>query len=233
MRRLCTICARGGSKGVPGKNIRLMLGKPLLVHSIDHAKASGQFERVAVSSDSGAILAVAKGAGADDLIERPSELASDSAGKIPAIHHALSVIEGRYAVVYDTLVDLDATSPLRTAGDIAGAVRLLESRRVSSVITGSPSHRSPYFNLVEEAVDGSVRVAKQAPAEFVRRQDVPPTFDMNASVYVWCADAFRRDPRVFYSDTLLYEMPRERSLDIDSELDFAIVEFVGGLASKR
>jgi len=233
MRRLCTICARGGSKSVPGKNIRLMLGKPLLVHSIDHAKASGQFERVAVSSDSGAILAVAKGAGADDLIERPSELASDSAGKIPAIHHALSVIEGRYAVVYDTLVDLDATSPLRMAGDIAGAVQLLESRRVSSVITGSPSHRSPYFNLVEEAPDGSIRVAKQSPAEFLRRQDVPPTFDMNASVYVWRADAFRRDPRVFYPDTLLYQMPRERSLDIDSELDFRIVEFVGGLASKR
>jgi N-acylneuraminate cytidylyltransferase/CMP-N,N'-diacetyllegionaminic acid synthase len=228
MKRLCTICARGGSKGVPGKNIRPLLGKPLLVHSIDHARASGQFERIAVSSDSDAILEVARSGGADDLIERPIELATDGAGTVPAIHHALAAVEDRHHVRYDTLVDLDVTSPLRSVDDILGAIRLLEGRGVSSVITGSPSHRSPYFNLVEEAADGSVQVAKTLPTEILRRQDVPRTFDMNASIYVWRADAFRRDPRVFYPDTRLYEMPRESSFDIDCELDFAIVEFLMG-----
>ena len=226
MRRLCTICARGGSKGVPAKNIRSLMGKPLLVHSIHHAKASGQFERIAVSSDSGAILEIARSAGADDLIDRPPQLATDCAGKVPAIHHALLSIEERHGLTFDTLVDLDVTSPLRTTDDIVGAIRLLEANAVSSVITGSVSHRSPYFNLVEETACGSVEVAKRPPATVLRRQDVPRTFDMNASIYVWQGDAFRRDPKVFYADTRLYEMPSKRSLDIDSEFDFELVEML-------
>ena len=149
MRRLCTICARGGSKGVPGKNVRLLAGKPLIAHSIAQAHASGLFERVAVSSDNAPILDAARAAGADDLIERPAELATDTAAKVPVIRHAQEAIEARHGR-YDTFVDLDATSPLRIPADIRAAVELLESRRVSSVITGAPSHRSPYFNLVEE-----------------------------------------------------------------------------------
>jgi len=226
MIRLCTICARGGSKGVPGKNIRLLAGKPLIAHSIDQARQSGLFERIAVSSDSEAILKAAHDAGADDLIERPAELASDSAGKVPAIHHALTTVEARRSIVFDLLVDLDATSPLRDADDIVGAVALQHEADVKSVITGSRSHRSPYFNLVERTADGSVRLAKSLPSGVLRRQDAPATFDMNASVYVWKADVFRSDPKVFYDDTRLFEMPAERSHDIDSLLDFDIVEFL-------
>src|SRR4051812_14736894 len=124
MKRLCTICARGGSKSVPHKNIKPLFGKPLLVHSIEQAKASGMFERVAVSSDSDAILAVAAEAGVDDVIKRPAEMATDAAGKIPAIHHALVAVEARHGTRYDILVDLDATSPLRNLNDIAGAIDL-------------------------------------------------------------------------------------------------------------
>ena len=224
MKRLCTICARGGSKGVPGKNIRNLHGKPLIVHSIERARQSGLFERIAVSSESQEILAVAKAAGADDLIERPADMASDTAAKIPAIHHALATVEKQTGTRYCTLVDLDATSPLRTEDDIRGAVALLEKAKLSSVITGAASHRSPYFNLVEERADGSIGVAKTPGANVVRRQDAPRTFDMNASIYVWNADIFRQNPKVFYDDTRLFEMPAERSHDIDSELDFDIVE---------
>lgn len=224
MKRLCTICARGGSKGVPGKNIRRLMGRPLIAHSVGQALASGLFERVAVSSDSSSILAAAGAAGAHELIERPADLASDHAAKIPAIRHAVETVERRTGLTYDTLVDLDATSPLRAIADIAGAVALLESSGVSSVITGAPSHRSPYFNLVEETASGAVAVSKTPPTSVVRRQDAPRTFDMNASIYAWNAAAFRADSRVFYPDTRLFEMPPERSQDIDSELDFSIVE---------
>jgi len=226
VRRLCTICARGGSKGLPNKNIRPLLGKPLLAHTIGQARASGLFERIAVSSDSAEILALADASGVDDAIERPPELASDIAAKVPAIRHALVSVEARHSVRYDTLVDLDVTSPLRLPDDIRGAVALLESTDVSSVITGAPSHRSPYFNLVEAAPDGSVGLCKPMPSGPVRRQDAPSTFDMNASIYAWNAGTFRADPRVFYPDTRLFEMPIERSHDIDSAIDFDIVELL-------
>ncbi len=226
MKRLCTICARGGSKGVPHKNIRPLFGKPLLVHSIEQAKASRMFERVAISSDSDGILAIAAQAGIDDVVKRPAEMATDTAGKIPAIHHALITVEARHNTRYTILVDLDATSPLRNLDDIAGAIDLQQKSGAKSVITGAPSHRSPYFNLVERAPDGSVRLSKALPDKIERRQDAPATFDMNASIYVWDAEKFRADPRTLYDDTRLFEMPPERSLDVDSPLDFEIVEFL-------
>lgn len=224
-KRLCTICARGGSKGVPGKNIRPLLGKPLIAYSVEQARASGLFDRIAVSSDSPDILAAAKAAGAHSLVERPDHLASDVAAKAPAILHALESVERETGTTYDTLVDLDATSPLRTPEDIRGAVMLLERDRLPSVITGASSHRSPYFNLVEEGPDGSIAPSKRA-ASVVRRQDAPRTFDMNASIYAWDTAVFRRQPQVFYEGTRLFEMSAERSWDIDSEFDFGIVESI-------
>lgn len=224
MKRLCTICARGGSKGVPGKNIRPLLGKPLIAWSVEQALASGLFEHVAVSSDDDAILNAAERAGAKLLIRRPDDLATDNAAKAPAILHALTTAEERLDYRFDVLVDLDATSPLRLVEDIAGAVSLLEKTGCTNVITGASARRSPYFNLVERASDGSVHLSKAG--QVVRRQDAPAAFDMNASIYVWRRDAFAADPRVFYDDTKLFEMPDERSQDIDSELDFKIVELI-------
>lgn len=227
MNRLCTVCARGGSKGVPGKNIRMLGGKPLIAHTIEQARASGLFACIAVSSDSEEILEVARQYGADQLVTRPLILASDTAAKVPAIRHAQEVVE-EGGTRFDTFVDLDATSPLRLPSDIVGAVHLLEASGVSSVLTGALSHRSPYFNMVEEQADGSVALVKPPPASVTRRQDAPRTFDMNASIYVWNADTFRKNPSVFYPDTRLFEMPSERSRDIDSELDFRIVELILG-----
>jgi NAD(P)-dependent dehydrogenase (short-subunit alcohol dehydrogenase family)/CMP-N-acetylneuraminic acid synthetase len=226
MKRLCTICARGGSKGLPNKNLRPLLEKPLIVHTIERARESGIFDCIAVSSESREILAVAEANGVDYPIERPPELAADTASKLPAILHAMLAVEAKRGLRYDTLVDLDATSPLRLAQDIRGAVDLLERNRVSSVITGATSHRSPYFNLVEEMADGSVRLAKPLEGAPYRRQDVPPTFDMDASIYVWDAAVFRHDQKVFYPDTRLFKMPVERARDIDSDLDFEIVELM-------
>jgi len=225
MKRLCTICARGGSKGVPGKNIRPLGGAPLIAHSIGQARDSGLFELVAVSSDSPEILAAARAWGADMALERPPELASDTAGKLPAIRHAWTTVEARRGERFDVLVDLDCTSPLRLPGDIKGAVRLLEESGARNVITGTPAHRSPYFNLVE-LEDGVVRLSKTLPRPVLRRQDAPACYDMNASIYAWTREPFLSAPFVFGPDTRLYEMPRARSLDIDAEEDFAMVELL-------
>ena len=223
---LCTICARGGSKGVPGKNVRELLGIPLIAHSIGQARASGLFETIAVSSDSAEILHTAQCFGADVLIQRPEEMASDTASKLPAIRHCVESAERAVGRRFPVFVDLDATAPLRLPEDIVGAVRLLEGTNVSSIITGALARRSPYFNLVEIDENGVVRVVKPLDRPIIRRQDAPRCYDMNASIYVWQRDRFLEAPSVFYDDTLLYEMPEDRSIDIDSELDWEIVKLV-------
>ncbi len=224
VKRICTICVRGGSKGLPGKNMRPLLGKPLLAWTVEQAKRSGLFDCIAVSSDSPELLAIGRQAGADETIDRPAELASDTAGKLPAIVHAVTAVETRRGTRFDMIVEMDATAPLRLNADITGAVALAEAHAPANVITGSPAHRSPYFNLVERAGDGHVRLVR--PGAFLRRQDAPACFDMNASIYVWPRDRFMAEPKVFYDDTLLFEMPTERSHDIDSALDFEIVELL-------
>lgn len=226
MTRLCTICARGGSKGVPGKNLRVLRGKPLVAHSVGHALETGLFDAVAVSSDSPAILDAALEAGATYAIRRPDELASDTAGKVPAIVHCVRETETLAGRTFDVLVDLDATAPLRIAADVRGAVELLEAKKASSVITAAPARRSPYFNLVETDAQGRVFLSKPLAQGVLRRQDAPRCFDMNASVYVWRREVFLAAPAVFYPDTYLYEMPEERSHDIDTELDFEWVRYL-------
>ena len=210
---------------MPGKNLRLLQGKPLIAHTIEQARRSGLFDAVAVSSDGPEILEVARRSGADVLVTRPAEMASDTAPKAPAILHCLLAAEGELGRQFPVFADLDATSPLRTPQDIQGAVSLLESRGVSNVITGAPAHRSPYFNLVELDGRGVARLSKPG-ADVVRRQDAPRCYDMNASIYVWRRDAVLAAPAVFYNDTRLFEMPEERSTDIDSALDWEIVQLL-------
>lgn len=226
MNRLCTICARGGSKGVKGKNLRLLLGKPLLAYSIEQAKASGLFAMIAVSSDSDLILDTARDYGADHLIKRPDELATDQAAKLPVIQHCVAEVERLQDQAFDTIVDLDATSPLRTVDDIRAAVALQEVGEAMNVITAMLARRSPYFNLVELNAAGFVELSKPLAVPVVRRQDAPKCFDMNASIYVWRRNVLFENKSIFTDRTALYVMPEERSIDIDSELDFAFVEFI-------
>ena len=226
MKRLCTICARGGSKGVPNKNIRQIGGKPLIVHSVLQAQLSGLFEAIAVSSDSPEILNISKKSGVDHLIFRPQDLASDSAPKLPAIQHCVNEVERISGENFDVIVDLDVTSPLRLTKDIEGAVRLLEEKNVSNVITGCPARRSPYFNLVERDEDDYVRLSKPPEQIITRRQDAPECFDMNASIYVWKREGLIGRKSIFNADTLLFVMPEERSIDVDHEWEFEYVEFL-------
>lgn len=226
MSLVCTICARGGSKGVVGKNARDLLGRPVLAWSIAQARETDLFDAIAFSSDSDALLDAALKAGADIAVRRPDEMATDTAPKLPAIRHCLEQAIAQMGTTPEIFVDLDVTSPLRLPSDITGAVALLRESGAHNVITGAPARRSPYFNLVEQRADGSVGLSKSANPPVTRRQDAPRCFDMNASIYVWRVAPFLEQPAVFYPDTRLFEMPEERSIDIDSDLDFALVELL-------
>lgn len=226
MNIICTICARGGSKGVTGKNLQDICGRPLIAHSISQAWESGVFEHVVVSSDSEAILQTAHSWGADILVRRPAELATDVAPKLPAIEHALLQAEIQSRQQFDIVVDLDATSPLRNSNDIRGAIQLLKESGASQVISGAASRRSPYFNLVELTHYGTVSIAKQATTPIVRRQDSPKCFDLNGSVYVWTRSGLLNRTFPFNADARLYVMDEDRSFDIDSELDLLIVRYL-------
>ena len=227
MKRLATICARGGSKGVADKNIRLLAGKPLIAYTIEQARASGVVTTVAVDSDSDRILECGKEWGADLVIKRPADLADDFAPKLPAIRHCATAAEERTGHVFDTIIDLAVTSPLRTAEDIAGAVGMLERDGIANIVSATPARQSPYFAIVETDEAGTIRYSKAPPTPLVRRQDAPPCFDLNGAVYVWTRDAlFADDDRVVGPETRLFVMPAERSLDIDTELDFRIAELL-------
>ena len=226
IKRLATVCARGGSKGLPGKNLRPLLGSSLVERAVFQALDTKLFDLVVVSSDEHDILNEGRSAGAGLVLERPAHLASDTASKMSAIQHAVHKAESNFGSHFETIVDLDATSPLRSLEDIKGAVTLLEENQVSSVITGSLARKIPYFNMVEINDAGYVVLSKPTSPVIERRQDCPPCYDMNAAVYVWRREMFMQNPMVFYPDTMIYVMPEQRSYDIDTALDFEFVELV-------
>lgn len=227
MKVLCTICARGGSQGVKNKNVISLRGKPLIAHSILQAKKSELFNAIAVSSDSKKILICAKKWGADYLIDRPDEMATSTAAKIPAIQHAVLEAEKLASHQFDIIVDLDTTSPLRTVEDLKASFHLLlKNKNAVNLITGCPARKSPYFNLVEADTNGFVKLSKTPEKPIARRQDSPACYDMNASIYIWKRSALFEDSSVVSDRTILYVMPEERSVDIDTPLDLAFVRLL-------
>lgn len=225
---LCTICARGGSKGVKNKNIKNLCGKPLIAHTIDQAKSTELFDHIVISTDSDDIAQVAREYGAEVFFKRSAEMASDTAGKLDVIRDAFKRSEAYYQKQFDYLVDLDATAPLRSVSDIVDSFQQCVSDDNDNLFSAMPSRRSPYFNLVEKNSDGRVGLSKTLPNAVVRRQDAPQTFDMNASIYIWKRDTILKETTIFLDKTGLYVMPEERSIDIDTELDFEFVSFLMG-----
>ena len=224
--RISTICVRSGSKGLPGKNKRLLDGIPLYAHSILQAKRTEMFDEIIVSTDDDEILGGSVKYGATAIVKRPSSLSSDLAGKPETVSHAVLERERILNVNFKTIVDLDATSLLRSCKDICNAIRKLEESRVESVLSATISRRNPYFNMLELDNKGRVHLAKEPFKPFLSRQNAPQVFDMNAAVHVWNRDSLINNPKILYESTLIYEMPQERSHDIDTEIDFKIVEFL-------
>jgi CMP-N-acetylneuraminic acid synthetase len=222
MKTIATICARGGSAGVLRKNIRPLLGKPLIVHTIKQALACDRIDAVYVSTDSREIGEIARQAGAQVPFLRPAELATASAPKIPVIQHLVEAVE-RSGVAISTIVDLDPTSPLREAGDILACIEMLDEA-TDVVISGYEAEKNPYFNMVEYQPDGNVALVKRPASPITGRQQAPKVYAMNASIYVWHRRSLSE--RLWGGRVKLYVMPRERSIDIDTPLDFEIVELL-------
>ena len=227
---------RSGSTGLKGKNIKLINGKPLMYYTIKQAIKSKIFDNIVVSTDSKKILAKAKSYGAEGWFIRPKRLATSTCSKILVIKHALKESEKFYNKKFKFIVDLDVTSPLRTSKDIINAYKNFIKKRGDVLVTGAKSKKNPYFNVVE-IVNNKVKKVKNLKKRIFRRQDAPVTYDMNASIYIYCRNILINSKvnyktviealeRVEKGKAIFYEMPASRSIDIDSEFDFKLVKFL-------
>ena len=225
MNIICVIGARGGSKGLPGKNVRPLLGKPLIAWSIEQAKACPEISRVVVSTDNDAIAAVARDYGADVPFVRPPELASDTAGKWDVWQHALEACERHYGAPVDVYVDLDCTSPLREVEDISRAIAQFVSSGADAVFSVCEARKNPYFNMLE-IEDGCQRICKALPRPIVRRQDAPRVLEHVASIYVLSPAYLRLGTGLLSGCTQGYDIGQAKSFDIDSDVDFDLVAFL-------
>lgn len=228
---LCVIGARGGSEGLPGKNIRPLRGKPLIAWSIEQARATPEIDRVVVSTDSPAIADAARKAGADVPFMRPAELAGSTVGKFQVWQHALSACSAHYAEAYEAFVDLDCTNPLRESKDISAAIRQFRegrSRGVDAIFTICEARKNPYFNMVETDAAGALRMSKQLAGTVVARQAAPAVYEHVASIYVLDPAYLQRANHLLDGHAEGYDIGPEKSFDIDSELDFRIVDLLMG-----
>ena len=211
---------------MPGKNLRELRGRSLVARSVEQARATRLFDIVAVSSDSSAILDRGREAGADLAIVRPAHLAAGDVPRVQAIVHAVQVGERLTGIRFDVIVELPPTAPLRSLDDISAVVDLLERSGHSSVITTTPAGRNPYYNMVERIPGAGVRIVKQLADPPVHRQGAPDCYDMNDAVWAWQRRCLLDDPAVLHTDTLMHVMPRERSVDVDTELDLRFAELL-------
>ena len=216
---------RGGSQGVKNKNFKLINGKPLMYYTIKQAIKSKIFDHIMVSTDSKKMLKIAKSYGADGWFLRPKKLALNSSSKIPAIKHALFQAEKFYNKKFEIIIELDATSPLRKIEDILDAYKFFVKKKANMLITGCKSRKNPYYNMIE-IVNNKLKITKKFKKNIYRRQDAPKTYDCNASIYIWNRKSLINFKSFFTKKTVFYEMPENRSIDIDSKLDFQLVEFL-------
>jgi len=223
---LAVVPARGGSKGLPGKNVRPLLGLPLLVHSLRLAALCPEIERTVVSTDSEEIAATAREFGGEVPFMRPRELASDDAPMLPVLQHALSQLD-REGSSYELLLLLDPTSPGRLPEDVARAHALLErSPDADGVVAVSEPPFNPFWHAVVER-DGLIEPLIADVPVFARRQDVPRVLRVNAALYLFRAEFLRREREAWQNGRhVALEIPDIRAFHIDSEEDFRVAEAV-------
>ena len=217
-RVLALIPARGGSKGLPGKNIRPLAGKPLIAWSIDAARASAWVTEIVVSSEDAAILAAARAHGVATPFVRPAELAQDDTPSLAVVWHALE-----HLPEFDWLVLLQPTSPLRSAEDIDGALARCWALNAPACVSVSDAPCTPWWLF---RLDGEHRLHSFMPESErpQRRQDAPTLHTLNGAVYVARVDWLRQTRSFLSAETRAWPMPAERSVDIDSLLDFQLAE---------
>ena len=228
MNILVTICARGGSKGVPGKNIKEIGGKPLIAYTVELAKAVQEkfAAKVSLSTDNLEIKELSESIGLKTDYIRPAHLATDSAGKIDAIRDLILFEERNLGYEYDYILDIDITSPLRTIRDINKAFKIfIANSDALTLFSVNKASRNPYFNMVEENLTGFYSLIKKSPkGEIMSRQSAPMVYDLNASFYWYKRSFFKTNLTSPITDkSLIYEMPHI-CFDLDHPIDFIFLE---------
>ena len=233
MRILITLCARGGSKGIPKKNIKLLNGIPLIGYSIQVAerfkKHVENFAEVDIdlSTDSEEIKEVARQQGLSTNYTRPDVMANDTAGKIDSIYELKNFNEAKHGVSYDYVLDLDVTSPLRTLQDLLDAFQIIQDNEEAyNLFSVNPAARNPYFNMVEQNENGFYNVCKKLDSNVLSRQAAPKVYELNASFYFYKKSFFEQNFKSVYSGkSLIYEMPH-LCFDLDHLIDFEFMEYL-------
>lgn len=224
MQIVALICARGGSKGLPGKNIRLLGGRPLIGWAISQAKALPDISRVIVSTDSFEIAEVARREGAEVPFMRPTDLALDNSPEWLVWRHALNYLRQDAGCYPDALVVVPATAPLRQSSDIQRCIDVFSEGQVDMVITVTDSQRSPYFNMTRVMPDGNSALVIPPDGRVTRRQDAPVVYDMTTVAYVARPEFVMQNNGIFEGRVRQVHVPLERALDIDTPLDFRIAQ---------
>jgi N-acylneuraminate cytidylyltransferase len=221
------IFARGGSKGVPGKNIRSLHGRPLITWSIAHALAVPRIRRLIVSTDDLEIAQVAREAGAEVPFMRPPEFARDDSPEWLAWRHALQWLQQDEGRLPDAMVSIPATAPLRQPMDIDNCIDAFVGGDADVVVAVTDAHRNPWFNMVTLSADGYARLVNSPiPGTVMRRQDTPLVYDLTTVAYVVRPEFVLARPGIFAGRVKAIRVPPERALDIDTLLDFRMAEFL-------
>jgi len=224
MNAVAIIFARGGSKGLPGKNIRLLGGKPLIAWSIEQALSIKRIIRVIVSTDSEEIAEVARQYGAEVPFIRPEKFSKDDSPEWLAWQHAIKYLMEETEVLPELMISLPATAPLRIEIDIENCLDEYEKGGSDVIITVTDAHRNPYFNMVKTNEDGTVGILNSIDSKISRRQDAPEVYDMATVCYVVKPKFVIDNSSIFEGRVKAVHIPSERAIDIDTLLDFQITE---------
>lgn len=222
MNSIAFIFARGGSKGLPGKNIKPLLGKPLIQYAIEVAQQTPEINTVYVSTDDNDIAQCAKMAGAEIII-RPPELATDQAPEWAAWQHAIGYVKKKKGN-FDIFVSLPVTSPLRISEDVSRAIAQLKQSKADLCLAVTPANRNPYFNIVTRNKNNKVSLVNPLSTGVHRRQDAPVVFDITTVVYAAKVKFILQQQNLFSGDITSIEVPKERAVDIDDIYDFMLAE---------
>ena len=220
------IFARGGSKGLPGKNIKPLAGKPMIAWAIEQALAVSQIGRVIVSTDDVDVSNVAQMYGAQVPFMRPAYLASDTASEWDAWRHALEIMREMEGALPDPFISVPATSPLREPEDIQQGLALYEQGDCDAVVAVTAAHRNPWFNMVKMGERDYIELVNKSGLNVARRQDTPVVFDMTTCVYVASPQYILEKDGLFSGRVKASQIPIDRAIDIDTPYDFEIANFL-------
>ncbi len=231
MKTIAFIFARGGSKGLLRKNIRVLGDRPLIAHSITIAKNCPSISRVVVSTDDKEIADVALEYGAEVPFMRPAELAQDNTPEWLAWQHAIAEIRKKDS--FEKFVSLPATSPFRSVKNVEDAILLLDRPHVDFVISATKAERNPWFNMIKKNTAGFAEIVNSSPEAIFRRQDAPAVWDVTTVVYASRPDYIMKHSKIFEGNVDFVEIEKERALDIDTAYDFQMAEFIYANLNKQ